>query len=108
MVPNVIGMGTFADGGRMASKPYISGGAYINKMSDGYCNSCRYDPRTRIVEAACPFTTLYEDVLDRNRNVLQGNHRLDQPHANLGRLEDMKELRERAVEVRRLLAAGEL
>ena len=108
MVPNVIGMGTFADGGRMSNKPNISGGAYINKMSDGYCIPCRYDPKERIGEDACPFTSLYGDVLDRTRDVLQGNHRLHQPYAALGRLEDIEELRERAIEVRRQLAAGEL
>ncbi len=34
MVPNVYGMSQFADGGIFATKPYISGGAYIKKMSD--------------------------------------------------------------------------
>jgi deoxyribodipyrimidine photolyase-related protein len=34
MVPNVYGMSQFADGGRMCSKPYISGSNYLLKMSD--------------------------------------------------------------------------
>ncbi|UCE18276.1 MAG: cryptochrome/photolyase family protein [Gemmatimonadota bacterium] len=34
MVPNVYGMGQFADGGSFATKPYISGSSYILKMSD--------------------------------------------------------------------------
>ena len=34
MVPNVYGMSQFADGGMMATKPYLSGSAYILKMSD--------------------------------------------------------------------------
>lgn len=34
MVPNVYGMSQFADGGLMATKPYISGSNYIFKMSD--------------------------------------------------------------------------
>jgi deoxyribodipyrimidine photolyase-related protein len=34
MVPNVYGMSQFADGGLMASKPYISGSNYILKMSN--------------------------------------------------------------------------
>ena len=33
MVPNVYGMSQFADGGLMASKPYISGSSYVLKMS---------------------------------------------------------------------------
>ncbi|TVR29746.1 MAG: cryptochrome/photolyase family protein [Nitriliruptor sp.] len=108
MVPNVIGMGTFADGGKMSTKPYISGGAYISRMSTGYCNDCRFDPKQRVGETACPFTTLYWDMLDRNRDVLTGNHRLNQPYATLDRLTDLEEVRERATEVRRRLAAGDL
>ena len=34
MVPNVYGMTQFADGGLMATKPYISGSNYVLKMSD--------------------------------------------------------------------------
>ncbi|WP_201556605.1 cryptochrome/photolyase family protein [Psychrobacter sp. 72-O-c] len=34
MVPNVYGMSQFADGGLVATKPYISGSNYINKMSN--------------------------------------------------------------------------
>ena len=34
MVPNVYGMSQFADGGLMATKPYISGSNYVTKMSD--------------------------------------------------------------------------
>ncbi len=34
MVPNVYGMSQFADGGLIATKPYISGSNYVMKMSD--------------------------------------------------------------------------
>ena len=47
MTANVIGMSQFADAGRMSTKPYAGGGAYINRMSD-YCSGCRYNPRKRI------------------------------------------------------------
>ena len=58
MVPNVVGMSQFADGGLVATKPYAAGGAYINRMSD-YCSSCAYDPRKRVGQDACPFTAGY-------------------------------------------------
>ena len=107
MVPNVIGMGTFADGGRMSTKPYVSGGAYIDRMSD-HCGGCRYDRSQRSRADACPFTTLYWDMLDRNRKVLAGNHRMARQYHTLDRLKDLDELRQRAVEVRTRLGRGEL
>ena len=107
MVPNVIGMGTFADGGRMSTKPYVSGGAYIDRMSD-HCGGCRYDRSQRSGADACPFTTLYWDMLDRNRKVLAGNHRMARQYHTLDRLKDLDELRQRAVEVRTRLGRGEL
>jgi deoxyribodipyrimidine photolyase-related protein len=107
MVPNVFGMGTFADGGRMSTKPYVSGGAYIDRMSD-HCGDCRYDRTQRVGEDACPFTTLYWDFLDRHRDTLRGNHRLARPYHTLDRLSDLPAVRERASEVRRRLSAGTL
>jgi deoxyribodipyrimidine photolyase-related protein len=62
-LPNVVGMGTFGDGGRLASKPYVSSAAYIQRMSD-YCSGCRYDPSQRTAEDACPFNYLYWTFLD--------------------------------------------
>ena len=107
MVPNVIGMATWADGGTMATKPYVSGGAYINRMSD-HCRDCRYDPKKRTGPDACPFTTLYWDFLARNRERLSGNHRMAQPLKGLDRLSDLDETRDRAAEVLELLATGDL
>ena len=98
MVPNVMGMALWADGGRMATKPYVSGGAYINRMSD-YCRHCRYDPKRRVGADACPFTTLYWDFLARHREALSSNNRMARPLANLDRLSNLDEVRERADEV---------
>ncbi|MEI7623879.1 MAG: cryptochrome/photolyase family protein [Actinomycetes bacterium] len=107
MLPNVIGMALYADGGRMATKPYASGGAYINRMSD-HCGDCRYDPKKRIGEHACPFTTLYWDFLARNEPSLRSNHRLGNQLGSMRKLKDLDSVRERAVEIRRRLVDGTL
>lgn len=107
MVPNVMGMGLWADGGRMATKPYVSGGAYIDRMSD-YCGGCRFDPKQRTGADACPFTTLYWDFLARHEHTLRGNHRMSRALAGMRRLPDLDAVRERAQEVIDALAAGRL
>jgi deoxyribodipyrimidine photolyase-related protein len=91
MVPNVVGMSQHADGGLMATKPYASGGAYVDRMSD-YCKGCRYDPKQRLGEKACPFTAGYWAFLDRVAPQLQGNHRMAQPLAGLARLKDREQV----------------
>lgn len=91
MAANVIGMALYADGGRMSTKPYASGGAYIKRMSN-FCGSCRYKPNVRVGEDACPFTAGYWWFLDRNEARLADNHRLAQPRAGLKRLTDREEL----------------
>ena len=105
MLPNVVGMALHADGGRMATKPYASGGAYINKMSDS-CKGCVFDPKKRTGDKACPFTTLYWDFLDRNADHFSSNHRVARQLGGLRRLKDMDEVRARAREVLASLDAG--
>lgn len=107
MVPNVIGMGVHADGGRLMTKPYASGGAYISRMTN-YCKSCNYDPKQRVGEKACPFTTLYWDFLDRNLEIFSKNHRMFQQVNGLKRLADLPELRIRAGQVLAGLEKGEI
>lgn len=107
MVPNVIGMSLHADGGKLATKPYAAGGSYISKMGT-FCKSCIFDPKKRVGDDACPFTTLYWDFLDRHQERFAKNHRMGQQLAGLKRLSDLPELRERAKEVLLLLSQGEL
>ncbi|MCC5810606.1 MAG: cryptochrome/photolyase family protein [Ectothiorhodospiraceae bacterium] len=83
--PNTIGMSQFGDGGLMASKPYCASGKYVQRMSN-YCGQCRYKPDQRTGSSACPFTTLYWDFLDRNREQLQHVPRMNMQLRNLERL----------------------
>jgi deoxyribodipyrimidine photolyase-related protein len=75
MQTNVIGMGLFADGGRLASKPYAASGNYINRMST-YCRGCRFNPKQRMGPQACPFNALYWDFLARHGESLRRNPRM--------------------------------
>lgn len=92
MLPNVIGMSQWADGGQMATKPYVSGGAYIDRMSD-HCGRCPYDPAVRVGEPACPFTAGYWAFLDRHADRFRGNHRMSRALAGLARRDDLDAIR---------------
>ncbi|MDZ7660684.1 cryptochrome/photolyase family protein [Fodinibius sp.] len=70
VLPNVLGMSTFADGGILASKPYVSSGNYINKMSN-YCTSCEYSVTKKTGEGACPFNYLYWNFVDEQREAFE-------------------------------------
>lgn len=105
MLPNLIGMGLHADGGLMATKPYVSGGRYLDRMTD-HCGRCRYDPTKRTGADACPYTTLYWDFLDRHRDRFAKNARMAQPVRGLDRLSDLPAVRARASEVRDGLRDG--
>lgn len=85
MLPNLLGMGLYADGGVTATKPYIASANYIHKMSD-YCESCRYNPRQRLGEQACPFNFLYWNFLIQHEKLLRGNPRLGPSVLSLGRI----------------------
>lgn len=107
MVPNVIGMAVHADGGKLMTKPYASGGAYLNRMTE-HCKGCAYDPKLRVGDNACPFTTLYWDFLDRHKDDFAKNHRMGQQLQGLKRLSDLDQLRVRAAQVLAGLDAGEI
>jgi deoxyribodipyrimidine photolyase-related protein len=85
MQTNVIGMGQFADGGILASKPYAASANYINKMSD-YCGNCKYNKSDRTGEQACPFNFFYWDFLSRHRDRLKSLGRMNLVLSHLQRL----------------------
>jgi deoxyribodipyrimidine photolyase-related protein len=88
-LPNTLGMSQYADGGIIASKPYIASGKYIQKMSN-YCKGCKYDPAVSTGSNACPMTTLYWDFLIRHQKLLAKNPRMGMQLKNLARLDEDK------------------
>ncbi|MFN4351034.1 MAG: cryptochrome/photolyase family protein [Hylemonella sp.] len=101
-LPNTLGMSQYADGGLMASKPYIASGKYIERMSP-LCRGCRYDPAQRTGERACPVTTLYWDFLLRHEPLLARNPRTALQVRNLARLDEAERgaIQDRAGAIRR-------
>jgi deoxyribodipyrimidine photolyase-related protein len=74
-LPNTRGMSQWADGGIVATKPYVSAAAYIHKMSN-YCSDCRYNNKKRLGEDACPFNSLYWNFLDDKKEFFAKNNRM--------------------------------
>lgn len=99
--PNVMGMGTFGLGELFTTKPYVSGQAYIKKMSN-YCQSCT-------LKKVCPVTRLYWAYMSRHRSELNDNHRLRMMMASERKRDDEKKRVDREVYdyVTSTLAAGQ-
>ena len=74
-MPNTRGMSQYADGGIIATKPYVSSGSYINKMSNN-CAKCHYNVKEKFGEKACPFNSLYWNFLDEKKEYFKGNQRM--------------------------------
>jgi deoxyribodipyrimidine photolyase-related protein len=105
-VPNTVGMSQFADGGLLATKPYVSSAAYIDRMSD-YCTGCHYDKKQKVGERACPYNALYWDFFARNEAVLGSNLRLGMVYRQLQKMQgpQLDALREHAAGLRTRLGA---
>ena len=97
-LPNTHGMALFADGGVLASKPYAASGAYINRMSD-HCRDCRFNPKDKLGDSACPFNYLYWNFLIQNDHRLRSNPRMGLAYRNLDRMPEgqREDIREQAL-----------
>ncbi|WP_242095067.1 cryptochrome/photolyase family protein [Aestuariivivens sediminicola] len=89
-LPNTRGMSQYADGGLIATKPYISSANYIHKMSN-YCQDCYYDKKSVTGPEACPFNSLYWNFLDEKRDQLENNLRMKMMYSLLDK-KDASEL----------------
>lgn len=76
--PNTHGMSQHADGGRIATKPYIASGAYLSKQGD-HCAQCAYRVKDKTGAKSCPFNSLYWHFVDRHQHVLLKNPRIAMP-----------------------------
>jgi deoxyribodipyrimidine photolyase-related protein len=100
-LPNTLGMALNADGGVLATKPYVASGRYLERMSN-YCAGCRFRPDRRTGDDACPYTTLYWDFLQRHRPQLARNPRMATILRNLDRFDadELTAITSRAAELR--------
>jgi deoxyribodipyrimidine photolyase-related protein len=93
-------MSQWADGGIVATKPYVSAAAYINKMST-YCSNCVYDKKIRTGENACPFNSLYWNFLDDKKEHFAKNNRMAMMLRLLEKIpfEELAAIKERAASI---------
>lgn len=99
-MPNTRGMSQYADGGIVATKPYVSSGSYINKMSN-YCGNCHYNVKEKLGEKACPFNSLYWHFLDEKKHHFANNQRMSMMLALLKKMkpEELAATKEKAISI---------
>lgn len=99
-MPNTRGMSQYADGGILATKPYVSSGSYINKMSN-YCGSCHYNVKDKLGKKACPFNSLYWHFLDEKKQHFANNQRMSMMLALLRKMkpEELAATKEKAISI---------
>ncbi|MGL5184806.1 cryptochrome/photolyase family protein [Herbaspirillum huttiense] len=100
-LPNTLGMSQWADGGIIATKPYVSSAAYIGRMSD-YCQGCAYDPKQKTSADACPFNALYWDFFLRHQSTFGNNPRMGMAYQQIKKMQpdDVQALQQRAADLR--------
>jgi deoxyribodipyrimidine photolyase-related protein len=87
MVPNVYGMSQHADGGMITTKPYISGSAYVLKMSDFKKGDW------------CPiWDALYWNFIAKHRDFFSSNPRMSVMTGQLDRMGDKLQQHQRTAE----------
>jgi deoxyribodipyrimidine photolyase-related protein len=86
-LPNTVGMSQFADGGLLATKPYVSSAAYIDRMGD-HCKGCHYQKKERLGEKACPFNALYWDFHLRHDDTLRRNPRIGMVYRQIDKMSE--------------------
>lgn len=86
-LPNTLGMSQFADGGLLATKPYVASAAYIARMGD-HCEHCPHDRKARLGEKACPFNALYWDFHLRHEHLLRGNPRIGMVYRQIDQMSE--------------------
>lgn len=96
-LPNTRGMSQFSDGGKIATKPYVSSGSYISKMSN-YCDDCKYNKKTKFNDDSCPFNSLYWNFLDEKQEKLSSNFRMKMMYSLLNKMSsaDRSKIKEKA------------
>ncbi|NJX15496.1 cryptochrome/photolyase family protein [Tamlana crocina] len=99
-LPNTRGMSQFADGGKIATKPYVSSGSYISKMSN-YCDNCHYNKNKKTEKDACPFNSLFWNFLDEKRKFLHNNYRMKMMYSILDKMSasQLNKIKERAQKI---------
>ena len=99
-ITNTRGMSQFADGGLVATKPYVSSANYINKMGN-YCKECSYSHTVKSGEKSCPFNSLYWNFLEEKKSHFKGNQRMSMMLSLLEKKsqKELSELRERAEKI---------
>lgn len=99
-LPNTRGMSQYADGGILATKPYVSSGNYIQKMSN-YCDKCHYNVKEKFGDNACPFNSLYWNFLDEKKEYFANNQRMGMMLNLLKKIpvEELFKIKEKAMHV---------